>query len=159
MVTCDVVCCVISTQVPVSKYAAHCYKSLERISQTGAKKGLKKPTLQEIEQAKVSKWLLVCAFITCEHWITVPCYYRMLCSIHRCLGPHWKILCRTKQKDVQICSCLGYSLNWLSLSWNRKDPKPRGFSGEAHKRTFYNWDCWESFPWWQKKYSPSKKRQ
>ena len=40
-------------QVPVSHFAAHCQRRLERISQTGAKKGLRKPTMEEIEQAKV----------------------------------------------------------------------------------------------------------
>ena len=40
-------------QVPVSHFAAHCQRRLDRISQTGAKRGLRKPTLDEIEQAKV----------------------------------------------------------------------------------------------------------
>eukprot|EP00794_Sanderia_malayensis_P017061 gene17061-18779_t len=40
--------------VPVSKYAKHCYKQLERICRSGAKRGLKKPTIDEIEQAKES---------------------------------------------------------------------------------------------------------
>jgi len=42
-----------TAEVQVSAYAKHCYKQLERICQTGAKRGLKRPTLEEIEQAKV----------------------------------------------------------------------------------------------------------
>ena len=40
--------------MPVSHFAAHCQRRLERISQTGPKKGLRKPNLDEIEQAKAS---------------------------------------------------------------------------------------------------------
>ncbi|XP_065072074.1 rho GTPase-activating protein 39-like isoform X2 [Rhopilema esculentum] len=40
--------------VPISTYAKHCYKQLERICQSGAKRGLKRPTVEEIEQAKES---------------------------------------------------------------------------------------------------------
>ena len=42
-------------KVPVSHFAAHCQRRLDRISQTGPKKGLYKPTLEEIEQAKVQQ--------------------------------------------------------------------------------------------------------
>ncbi|BFZ04849.1 hypothetical protein BsWGS_07887 [Bradybaena similaris] len=38
--------------VPVSHFAAHCNQRLERALQTGAKKGVRKPTLEEVEQAK-----------------------------------------------------------------------------------------------------------
>ncbi|XP_033638702.1 uncharacterized protein LOC117299307 isoform X2 [Asterias rubens] len=41
-------------QVPVRQYADHCYKKLERIAQTGARKGVKKITLEEINLAKDS---------------------------------------------------------------------------------------------------------
>ena len=43
----------VSHQVPVSHFAAHCRRRLERISQTGAKKGLRKPTIDEVEMAQV----------------------------------------------------------------------------------------------------------
>ena len=43
----------VSPQVPVSHFAAHCRRRLERISQTGAKKGLRKPTIDEVEMAQV----------------------------------------------------------------------------------------------------------
>ncbi|XP_072022049.1 uncharacterized protein [Amphiura filiformis] len=41
-------------KVPVKDYAEHCFKKLERISQTGARKGVKKITLEEINLAKNS---------------------------------------------------------------------------------------------------------
>ncbi|KAK2177454.1 hypothetical protein NP493_597g01042 [Ridgeia piscesae] len=41
-------------KVPVSHFAAHCRRRLERISQTGAKKGLRKPTIEEVEMAQKS---------------------------------------------------------------------------------------------------------
>lgn len=40
--------------VPVSHFAAHCQRRLERIYQTGPKRGLRKPGLEEINQAKKS---------------------------------------------------------------------------------------------------------
>lgn len=40
-------------QVPISHFASHCERRLERAQHTGAKKGVRKPTLEEIEQAKV----------------------------------------------------------------------------------------------------------
>ncbi|XP_022242043.1 uncharacterized protein LOC106459788 isoform X1 [Limulus polyphemus] len=40
-------------ELRVSQYAAICSKRLERIGQSGAKKGLKKPTLEEIEQSRI----------------------------------------------------------------------------------------------------------
>ncbi|KAK2154868.1 hypothetical protein LSH36_255g02019 [Paralvinella palmiformis] len=43
-----------TAKVPVSHFAAHCQRRLDRVSQTGAKRGLRKPTLDEIEQAKKS---------------------------------------------------------------------------------------------------------
>jgi len=47
--------------VPISHYADISKRRLDRISSAGARKGLKKPTLEEIEQAKVSgKTSLVC---------------------------------------------------------------------------------------------------
>ena len=44
-------------KVPVSHFAAHCQRRLEKICQSGAKKGLRKPTMDEIEQAKVRCYL------------------------------------------------------------------------------------------------------
>ncbi|KAL8592052.1 hypothetical protein ACOMHN_032522 [Nucella lapillus] len=40
--------------VPVSHFATHCSQRLERIMQTGAKKGVRRPTLEEVEQAMKS---------------------------------------------------------------------------------------------------------
>lgn len=40
-------------EVPISIYAKVCQKRLEKILQTGPKRGLKKPTLEEIELSKV----------------------------------------------------------------------------------------------------------
>ncbi|XP_070199220.1 rho GTPase-activating protein 39-like isoform X2 [Littorina saxatilis] len=40
--------------VPVSHFATHCHQRLERIMQTGAKKGVRRPTLDEVEQAMKS---------------------------------------------------------------------------------------------------------
>ncbi|OQV12646.1 Rho GTPase-activating protein 39 [Hypsibius exemplaris] len=40
-------------EVQVSHYASHSLKRLERMSQTGAKRGNKKPTVEEIQQARV----------------------------------------------------------------------------------------------------------
>ena len=40
-------------EVPISIYAKVCQKRLEKILQTGPKKGLKKPTYEEIELSKV----------------------------------------------------------------------------------------------------------
>ena len=40
-------------QVPVEVYARYCHKKVEKMTMTGAKKGVKKPTLEEIVQAKV----------------------------------------------------------------------------------------------------------
>ena len=41
-------------EVPISIYAKVCQKRLEKILQTGPKKGLRKPTYEEIELSKVS---------------------------------------------------------------------------------------------------------
>lgn len=41
-------------QVPISHFADHCHRRLERAQATGAKRGVRKPTMDEIEQAKVS---------------------------------------------------------------------------------------------------------
>ena len=40
-------------QVPVEVYAQHCHKRVEKMTQSGAKKGVKKPTIEEIKHAKV----------------------------------------------------------------------------------------------------------
>lgn len=40
-------------QVPVEVYARYCHKKVEKMTMTGAKKGVKKPTIEEILQAKV----------------------------------------------------------------------------------------------------------
>jgi len=40
-------------QVPIHHFAEHCKRRLERSMQSGAKRGVRKPTLDEIEQAKV----------------------------------------------------------------------------------------------------------
>ncbi len=42
-----------TSEVPISIYAKVCQKRLEKILQTGPKKGLKKPTFEEIELSKV----------------------------------------------------------------------------------------------------------
>jgi hypothetical protein len=42
-------------EVPISIYAKVCQKRVEKILQTGPKKGLKKPTFEEIELSKVNK--------------------------------------------------------------------------------------------------------
>ncbi len=42
-----------TSEVPISVYAKVCQKRLEKILQTGPKKGLKKPTFEEIELSKV----------------------------------------------------------------------------------------------------------
>ena len=41
-------------QVPVEVFAQYCHKKVEKMAQSGAKKGLKKPTLEEVMHAKVS---------------------------------------------------------------------------------------------------------
>jgi Rho GTPase-activating protein 39 len=47
-----------ATDLPISIYAKVCQKRLEKILQTGPKKGLKKPTYEEIELSKVRRrWL------------------------------------------------------------------------------------------------------
>ena len=38
----------------MTQYARHCSVRLKRISRTGAKRGLRKPSIEEIQQAKVS---------------------------------------------------------------------------------------------------------
>ena len=40
-------------QVPVHKFAQYCHKRVERMAVTGGKKGVKKPTLEEVIVAKV----------------------------------------------------------------------------------------------------------
>lgn len=40
-------------QVPVEVFAQYCHKKVEKMAQSGAKKGLKKPTLEEVVHAKV----------------------------------------------------------------------------------------------------------
>ena len=39
-------------------YARYCHKKVEKMTMTGAKKGLKKPTIEEILQAKVCSQIL-----------------------------------------------------------------------------------------------------
>ena len=46
-------------EVPISIYAKVCQKRLEKILQTGPKKGLKKPTFEEIELSKVCRSLSI----------------------------------------------------------------------------------------------------
>ena len=41
------------TQVPMELYAQYCHKHVEKKAQTGTKKGVKKPTIEEIAHAKV----------------------------------------------------------------------------------------------------------
>ena len=43
----------ISLQVPIHHFAEHCQRRLEKTMQSGAKRGIRKPSLDEIEQAKV----------------------------------------------------------------------------------------------------------
>ena len=40
-------------QVPIHHFAEHCHRRLDRTMQSGAKRGVRKPTIDEIEQAKV----------------------------------------------------------------------------------------------------------
>ncbi|KAM5134993.1 rho GTPase-activating protein 39-like isoform 2-T2 [Mantella aurantiaca] len=40
--------------LPISTYAKYCYRKLQKVAITGGKKGLRKPTLEEIEQARVA---------------------------------------------------------------------------------------------------------
>lgn len=61
-------------KVPVSHFAAHCQRRLERISQTGAKKGLRKPTMEEIEQAKVTGCLTTEGGIRCSSFLVYYMY-------------------------------------------------------------------------------------
>ena len=44
-------------QVPIHHFAEHCQRRLEKTMQSGAKRGIRKPSLEEIEQAKV--WLVI----------------------------------------------------------------------------------------------------
>lgn len=44
-------------QVPVEVYARYCHKKVEKMTMTGAKKGVKKPTVEEIVQAKVRVYI------------------------------------------------------------------------------------------------------
>ena len=37
----------------MEKYATYCHKRIEKMTQMGPKKGLKKPTVEEIKHAKV----------------------------------------------------------------------------------------------------------
>ncbi|XP_020612664.1 uncharacterized protein LOC110051032 [Orbicella faveolata] len=41
-------------EIPVIQYARHCSVRLKRVSRTGAKRGLRKPSIEEIQQAKSS---------------------------------------------------------------------------------------------------------
>lgn len=40
--------------MPVEVIAQYCHKKVEKMAQSGAKKGLKKPTMEEVIHAKVS---------------------------------------------------------------------------------------------------------
>ncbi len=40
-------------QVPVEVFAQYCHKRVEKMAQSGAKKGVKKPAVEEIIHAKV----------------------------------------------------------------------------------------------------------
>lgn len=44
-------------------YARYCHKKVEKMTMTGAKKGLKKPTIEEIVQAKVRRLIHVYIYI------------------------------------------------------------------------------------------------
>jgi len=41
-------------KVPVEAYAQYCHKRVEKMAQSGAKKGVKKPSVEEIVHAKVT---------------------------------------------------------------------------------------------------------
>ena len=56
------VCSYVLVQVPVHVYAEYCHKRVEKMTMMGAKKGLKKPSLDEIQHAKVS---IICMFTHC----------------------------------------------------------------------------------------------
>ena len=46
-------------QVPVEVYAQYCHRKVEKMAQSGAKKGLRKPNVEEVIHAKVCvRWLL-----------------------------------------------------------------------------------------------------
>ena len=47
-------------QVPVEVFAQYCHKRVEKMAQSGAKKGVKKPAVEEIIHAKV---MLTCVNI------------------------------------------------------------------------------------------------
>ena len=51
----------ILVQVQVHVYAEYCHKRVEKMTMMGAKKGLKKPSLDEIQHAKVSIILYRCS--------------------------------------------------------------------------------------------------
>ncbi len=42
-------------QVPIEVYAQYCHKRVEKMTQTGAKKGVKKPSIEEVMHAKVQR--------------------------------------------------------------------------------------------------------
>ena len=49
--------CTAFVQVPVHKFAQYCHKRVERMAITGGKKGIKKPTLEEVVLAKVCMYV------------------------------------------------------------------------------------------------------
>ncbi|MBN3272699.1 RHG39 protein, partial [Polyodon spathula] len=45
-------CSLLQTGLPISTYAQYCYRKLQKVAVTGGKKGLRKPTIEEIDHAK-----------------------------------------------------------------------------------------------------------
>ncbi len=79
--------------MPVEVYAKFCHKRVEKITRSGAKKGLVKPTLEEIQQAKVRQLLMGLSLISMYMYCTTVLIlfmliilYRVLPSIRVCLG-------------------------------------------------------------------------
>jgi len=60
---------IILVQVPVHVYAQYCHKRVEKMTMMGAKKGLKKPSLDEIQHAKV--FILLNHYCVCGTTVTV----------------------------------------------------------------------------------------
>jgi hypothetical protein len=72
-----------SVQCELSKYAQACMKRLERIQSTGAKKGLKKPTPDEIELSRVS---ILLSLSNCKFFLFAS-ICRVQLPVFHCLAP------------------------------------------------------------------------
>ena len=65
-----------SFKVPVETFATYCHKRVEKMTQWGPKKGLKKPTIEEIKDAKVS---------TCKQHLLMLSVHNILSLTALCL--------------------------------------------------------------------------